>query len=57
MTEQLLAIVEISKKMRNAQWAERISKSPYWAAQARSYEVHFDEAIRQLEQNLNSQSV
>ena len=57
MTEQLLALVEMAKKMRNAQWAERISKSPYWAAQARSFEVHFDEAIRQLERNLNSKSV
>lgn len=57
MTDQLLALVEMAKKMRNAQWAERISKSPYWAAQARSFEVHFDEAIRQLERNLNSQSV
>lgn len=57
MTDQLLALVEMAKKMRNAQWAERISKSPYWAAQARSFEVHFDEAIRLLERILNSKSV
>lgn len=57
MTDQLLALVGMAKKMRNAQWAERISKSPYWAAQARSFEVHFDEAIRQLERILNSQCV
>lgn len=57
MTDQLFALVEMAKKMRNAQWGERVTKSPFWAAQARSFEVHFDEAIRQLERTLNSQRV